>query len=193
MLHAKHGCHRAEAAAGEPWELAPCHNHRFGCSFLLPRRHQAGEGLAVGAEQLTGSLLNSLLTQVKARLFRFRASARQTRNRGKQLLKQQDCLQEAERKQKRLQTISSFLFRSFTAKHANSMVRNGRQRKGKKQPWLSLKGKAELITPLLSERCFKAAGGSSPNRAPKATTVEAFKRCETRLPDLSAAIPRGRR
>lgn len=54
VLHAKHGCHRAEAAAGEPWELAPCHNHSFGCSFLLPRRHQAGEVLAVAEEQLTG-------------------------------------------------------------------------------------------------------------------------------------------
>lgn len=41
----------AAAAAGEPWELAPCHNHSFGCSFLL---HQAGEVLAVQAEQPVG-------------------------------------------------------------------------------------------------------------------------------------------
>lgn len=206
------------AAAEEPCETAPRHNHSFGCGFPLPRRHRAGEALAAAGDatqlrRFCSSIPRSRRERHAAPLLfsqRLDPNA-PPQNAVKRLFSSKIACRG--QKGKTEEVANHPLARLPRALKPNAPAAwleiRGKGKARDKQPRLSLaiKGReeqAERIAPLLaagremhrdSERCIKTAAAQAPppTRAQATTPPEAFKKCETRLPDLSAAIPRGRR
>lgn len=121
---------------------------------------------------LLNSLLNSLLTQVKARPFHFQLAPEKHETGGNNFSSSKIACRR--QKGNRRGCKPSARSRSGALKPKAPTVWSEIEGKGKakdKQPWLSPKGKRrQSSSPLCqspSERCIKAAGGLSPNREPK--------------------------